>query len=756
MSGNSEAYKSFEDSSRVHENYVLVGVRFRDSEDFRNYLLKLESSEPGIPVLLATQVFEDRDGSLVALFKVSEDRRIVERALTVYRTQRPVEILEKIPEGARFLVGPDNGVGEPYTLDFKAFLKLLSLIGYTSAAGLRDLSNPSKVSGSGIGVPISTSTGTSRSNRSEQPSIERPAQVAEYSPEEVQAVRKWIAEEYLEPFTGPVRRILEEIIDRLEVDPAGKRIALGAREARFRTLGDVRSAAAYLLEDYRQTLGESFEKAVDAVAGIVIETISTVRRPTIDIVVKNISIREELADRLYRQVLEQVVVKTFRVGDHILGIYCYNEGVYEECETEIERIMWEMVKDNPDIRKKTIRWVINEAMSRIKRETIYDLRYEPKKIAFKNVILDWERFLETGSLRAAVEPFNPEVIVFHKIPHKLALESLEKLEGLLKYDEKLAVINLEELAAKLCPRSLKAFKEWVGDKWILLFEIIGYTLYPDYPFHKAIMLVGDGSNGKSTYLKLIKTILGSQNVVSIPLQQLTDSNNRFIAAQLYRKLANIYADLPQGALKETGVFKVLTGEDYITADRKFRDPVTFRNYAKMIFSANELPEVKDMSYAFWRRWIVIEFPNKFPEDPTFFDRTFTEEEIERIIIVALYAFRNVYIRRRFSFEETPEDYKRIWLRNVNSVYAFMEDLLAGKIPGCRAELNPEGAVEKTKLYDLYRQYCNIEELIPVEQRKFTAELKRLYPITDYGRSKAFYKGIRLICEDDKQNRLIQD
>jgi len=751
MLSKGEEDNKFDASSESAAREVLIGVVFRGREDFGRFVERFEAQEPGIPVLLSTWVFEDPDGSVKAVFKVSEDRSIVERALAVYRTQRSVEIIERIPDRAEFLIGPGNGVEEPYTLDFKAFLRLLSLIGFTSAVGLRDLSKSSE---SRNEAPINT---TSISiGRSEQPSIERPTQVAGLSPEEAQAVKRWVAEEYLEPFAGSARRILEEVVERLEIDPAGKRIALGARESKFNGFGDVRSAVASLLEDYRQTLGESFEKAVDAVAGIVIETISTVRRPTIDIVVKNISIREELADRLYRQVLDQMIVKTFRVGNNILGIYCYNEGVYEECEAEIKRMMWEMVKDNPDIRKKTIRWVINEALNRVMLETMYDLRYEPKKIAFKNVILDWEVFLKTGSLRAAAEPFNPEVIVFHKIPHKLALEKLEQLEGLLKYDEELAVVNLEELAARLCPRSLKAFKDWVGDKWILLFEIIGYTLYPEYILHKAVMLVGDGSNGKSTYLKLHKAILGSQNVISIPLQDLTEPDKRFVAAQLYRKLANIYADLPQKALRETGIFKVLTGEDYITADRKFRDPITFRNYAKMIFSANELPEVKDMTYAFWRRWIVIEFPNKFPEDPTFFERTFTEDEIEGIIIVALYAFRNVWIRKRFSFEESPEDYKRVWLRNVSSVYAFMEDLLAGKIPGYRAKLDPEGAVEKDTLYNLYVQYCNNEDLEAVEKGKFTKELERLYGIRTYGRAKKFYKGLRLESENDKQTKLVSD
>jgi len=722
---------------------TLIGVRFRDPEDFKSYVLRLESTDPGIPVLLATQVFEYPDGSVVALFRVSEDRSVVERILSVYRTLRPVEIFDKIPEGARLLVGPEKGVEEPFTLDFKAFLRLLSIIGYTSAAGLRDVQRQSPVESE---VSESTAAGGSggsgeRAGRTLEVS-ETSERALEVSPQDVQAVKRWISEGYLEPFTGSARRILEDIVERLEIDPAGRRISLGAREARFRGLRDVRSAVASLLEDYRQTLGDSFEKAVDAVSSIVVETLSMVLRPSISVEVRNISLRERLAYELYRYVLEKAVVKTFRVGDTVIGVYCYDGGVYEECETELERTMWEAIRDREDLKPKTTRWVIKEAMNKVKLETLYDLRYEPLKIAFRNAVFDWEKFLETGSIRRSVEPFNPETVVFHRIPHRLALEKLESLEGLLRYSENL-ITNLEELAQRLCPRTLKAFRDWVGDKWILLFEVLGYTLYPRHDLHKAVMLLGDGSNGKSTYLRLVREVLGSHNVVSIPLQDLTNEKSRFTAAQLYRKLANIYADLPSAALKSTGVFKILTGEDPITADRKFREPITFINYAKLLFSANELPKVFDMTDAFWRRWIVIEFPNKFPEDPTFFERTFTEEEIEGAIIVSLYAFRNVWVRKRFSFEKTPEDYREKWMRMTNTVYAFIQDLLTGRIEGLVGIRDPEGRVETGELYNIYVDYCNREELEPVPKREFTQEMERLGFRRVKVKGSYYYKGLRI-------------
>jgi Predicted ATPase len=208
------------------------------------------------------------------------------------------------------------------------------------------------------------------------------------------------------------------------------------------------------------------------------------------------------------------------------------------------------------------------------------------------------------------------------------------------------------------------------------------------------MLVGDGSNGKSTYLKLLRTILGKENITSISIQDLCSS--RFALAELYGKLANIYPDLEKRALKDTGIFKIATGEDFVSADRKFKGRINFENYAKLFFSANELPLVSDMTYAFWRRWIVIQFPNKFQQIDNFFEKTFTKEEIEGVILVSLFAFRNVLLRKKFSFEESEVDYKEVWLRSSDSVYAFIQDSIENKI--LKRE---EGAKEKLLMFINY-------------------------------------------------------
>ena len=458
---------------------------------------------------------------------------------------------------------------------------------------------------------------------------------------------------------------------------------------------------------------------------------------------RNVSaIATELADAFK----SEYKAKTFYVNDVEIGLMCWDGRKYYDCEAQALEFLEFNYRynelDNYGIKRTSL---VKEFMFALKHSTHYQLNYERLMISFNNVVLDWESLLN-GDLVNAFKPHDPNIIVFHHIPHNLNVELLNELFKGLELYTKFKGIDpkqLEELASKYTPKTLKAFKDWVGDKWILLYEIIGYTLFPKYVLNKAIMLVGEGSNGKTTYLRLLTKILGNDNVVSVKLQDIVDTNKRFTLISLWRKLANVYDDLPKNALMNTGEFKVITGEGQITVDRKFREPITFTNYAKLIFATNELPKVYDMTSAFWRRWIVIQFPNKFPPNPTFFEDTFTKEEIENTIILSILAFYNVYKRRMFSFEESPEDYKEIWLRNANSVYAFLSDLMRIGVDNVIAEKDPNAKVETNQLYSLYVKYCEEQERESLAKAEFTKELERLgYPLVIV-MGKRYYKGLKL-------------
>ena len=144
----------------------------------------------------------------------------------------------------------------------------------------------------------------------------------------------------------------------------------------------------------------------------------------------------------------------------------------------------------------------------------------------------------------------------------------------------------------------------------LVQEILGYLLIPINKAQKSLCSPAPNA-GKSTLLAVAQDILlGSENVSNIAWQSLSD---RFKTAELFGKLANIFADLPSKSVDDNGMFKALTGEDYITAERKNKDPFSFRPYARMVFSCNEMPRnYGDRSDGFFRRLIIIRFDKSIP------------------------------------------------------------------------------------------------------------------------------------------------
>ncbi len=143
----------------------------------------------------------------------------------------------------------------------------------------------------------------------------------------------------------------------------------------------------------------------------------------------------------------------------------------------------------------------------------------------------------------------------------------------------------------------------------LVEEQMGDLSIPNTKYEKALMLLGAGENGKSVLIDTMTAFLGMENVSHVALQDLEE--NQFRVAELFGKLGNFFADLSAHSLKSSSMFKTLVTGDHITAERKFGQPFTFANYARLIFSCNEMPKSFDRTYAYYRRWIIIPFTRTF-------------------------------------------------------------------------------------------------------------------------------------------------
>jgi len=541
-------------------------------------------------------------------------------------------------------------------------------------------------------------------------------------------------EKFLATIPEQYRAKVREILERLEIDTRSfpPMLRLGASSIPMpQSIEDLPLALEALL--WRAGYGELSGLYSYYASRYLIQTLkeSNESKPIIEEEKLKTTLIDEIAFKIFIE-LEKKYICFVNIKEEKFTknkrptIYCFTGLAYKDYEDWLQAEIERMARYDWKLSAKITTQLVNRVLDKIARNHIKALEGSPLKIAFINgVYFNWEKFLKGASIRDSIEPPDPNAYVIHVIPHRLAYEKLEVLEGLPKYIESLA--DIEKLANKLCPKAHRAFKDWVCEKgeekcetWLALYEIIGFTLYPKNDLHKAIMLIGRGRNGKSTYIRLIEHIVGEENVTHVSLQKLTNpEHSRFNTALLYHKLVNTYGDIPREALRETSEFKILTGEDVTCADRKYRSPVCFKNYAKLIFASNELPKVEDPTDAFWRRWLVIEFPNQFDRDPTFFERTFTEEEIEGVILVSLIAFRNAWRRGKFTGEEKESEIYKTWRRNADPIVGCLEALLEGEVEGYRARLDPNARTEAPKLYQACVKYWYKEGKRIIDPRQFT-------------------------------------
>jgi len=291
-----------------------------------------------------------------------------------------------------------------------------------------------------------------------------------------------------------------------------------------------------------------------------------------------------------------------------------------------------------------------------------------------------------------------------------------------------------------CPKFMAFLQSILRDAEIhLMQEIFGYLLIPVNKAQKSFVLVGAPNAGKSTLLSVAQEILlGSENVSNIPWQSLSD---RFKTAELFGKLANIFADLPSKSVDDNGIFKALTGEDYITAERKNKNPFSFKPYARLLFSCNEIPRnYGDRSEGFYRRLIIIRFENPVPpekRDPNLIEKLAAERD--GIFMWALEGLKRL-IANGYAFSETESTKAELQRYKVesNSALSFVEECCV---------LEDEAECVREELFQAYRDYCLKNGFKPMSQANFNKDIESLGERVERGLEKVSrrktWRGIRL-------------
>jgi P4 family phage/plasmid primase-like protien len=312
-------------------------------------------------------------------------------------------------------------------------------------------------------------------------------------------------------------------------------------------------------------------------------------------------------------------------------------------------------------------------------------------------------------------------------------------------DGALRELRPEDYAPVQLPVSYDAradYDEWhdLVDEWSeeghtdAIQEYVGYCLEVGaMPIHRALLLVGGGANGKSTFLHVVRELLGEDNITSTELQTL--ANEKDAVADFYGALANVDDDLSSRKLgKGVGMFKKLIAGDKVRGRRLYEDAFEFEATGKHLYAANEVPDVSndvdDEDEAFWRRWLLVEFPNHYPRgerDPELRDRWTTDEALSAVLKWAVDGRRRLLEQGYFTGEYGSAFEKRDrWKSWGDSLDEFLNEHVE----------HDEDAdnVSTGYAYNRYKAWCRENSKDAVGQRKFTTKLRDSDMDVGYSRS----------------------
>ena len=253
----------------------------------------------------------------------------------------------------------------------------------------------------------------------------------------------------------------------------------------------------------------------------------------------------------------------------------------------------------------------------------------------------------------------------------------------------------------------------------LLEEAIGYCFYRRNELGKAFILTGDKSNGKSTSLSMVQYLLGDENISSLDLKELGD---RFKTAEMFGKLANIGDDIGDEFIANPAIFKKLVTGERVSAERKGQNPFEFNNYSKLLFSANNIPRIKDKTGAVQRRLTIIPFDARFSADDPDFNPYIkhllkTDEVMEYLINLGIAGLKRVLLNRKFTGSTKVQKAMDEYEENNNPIIGFFRECEDEEF---QIENEPTNVV-----YKRYQEYCLANSLQPMSNIEFSKQVNRI-------------------------------
>lgn len=380
-------------------------------------------------------------------------------------------------------------------------------------------------------------------------------------------------------------------------------------------------------------------------------------------------------------------------NNHIIRIngqlHLFKDGVYVPGQEEIEAVMIKHISSLSNAKRSEVLKYLNLLLLENTEMAA------PNMIAFRNGIYD----LETDSLK----PFSPDIVITNRIPWDYNPTAYSELAD--KTLDKIACHDAEIRT--------------------ILEECIGSCFYRSNTLGggKAFILTGEGSNGKSTFIAMIQHLLNEENITALDLKEL---DQKFQNAALFGKLANLGDDISDEFIVNASFFKKLVTGERVQVQNKGEKPFEFNNYAKFLFSANNIPRIKDKTGAVLRRLLIVPFDAEFSKNDPDYDSSIKyklqePEVMEYLIVLGIKALKNIIEKQGFTESARVQGQLKEYEETNNPIIGFFDEMQIEEF-----QIENE---QSDKVYKRYKEYCLANNFNPMSKAEFSKQLCRKLGMT---------------------------
>lgn len=407
--------------------------------------------------------------------------------------------------------------------------------------------------------------------------------------------------------------------------------------------------------------------------------------------------------------------------------YIHNDGFYRYLS---EKGIWEV--DNEYAVKKLIKSILEnndikvtyaklkEISELLKIEVLQDKEFEFNKykniIVLKNVVYDTDKHI--------TKDFNEFYYSTIKVPN-------------ITYD----------LNSK-CDVWEKCLIDWSCDdeQWILFVqEMFGYCMVPWILHGESFFFHGEGSNGKSLLLNILRQVVGKENTSSVSFK---DLNDKFSIINVKDKLVNISTETDSVVVDTTSIFKSVATGDMISARYLYKNIVQFQPFCKMLFAVNEFPTIRDRTDGFYRRLCIIPFEKHFDMNQADINlEKKLKNELNGIFQWSLEGLKRLSQNNKFTECNRINLEKNKYITRSSTLRSFVEEecLLCESI---------ENKIEKKEFRKRYVEWCKENGYGILNDRNVGIELNKIgvrgegpgTRLRETGLLKRYYLKIRFLNE----------